>query len=80
MITGDELRARGVTDLSGALQLMAGVMPARGGDAGPAGIVPACWARGKWTITYWWWTAYLWVPPWCRLSRLWISRTWSASR
>ena len=40
VITGDELRARGVTDLSGALQLIAGVMPARGGDAGPAGTIP----------------------------------------
>ena len=40
IITGDELRARGITDLSGALQLMAGVMPARGGDAGPAGTIP----------------------------------------
>jgi outer membrane receptor protein involved in Fe transport len=40
VITGDELRARGITDLSGALQLIAGVMPARGGDAGPAGTIP----------------------------------------
>ena len=38
--TGDELRARGATDLRTALALLAGVSVAPGGDAGPAGAVP----------------------------------------
>lgn len=40
VITGDELQARGITDLSGALRLVAGATPAQGGDAGPAGTFP----------------------------------------
>src|SRR5499426_4000799 len=40
VITGDEIRARGATDLRGALALVAGVNVAPGGDAGPAGAVP----------------------------------------
>ena len=39
VLTGDELRARGVVDLRTALSLVAGVDIAPGGDAGPA--VPA---------------------------------------
>jgi outer membrane receptor protein involved in Fe transport len=40
VITGEELRARGVVDLPGALSLAAGVDVAPGGDNGPAGSVP----------------------------------------
>jgi len=40
VIDGDELRARGVTDLAGALALVGGVNAARGGDSGPAAVVP----------------------------------------
>jgi outer membrane receptor protein involved in Fe transport len=43
VITGDELAARGVTDLPGALALAAGVSVAPGGDGGPAGSVPEMW-------------------------------------
>ena len=34
VVDGEELRARGVTDLAGALSLLAGVTAFRGGDAG----------------------------------------------
>ena len=40
VMTGEELRARGATDLRTALALLAGVSVAPGGDAGPAGAVP----------------------------------------
>ena len=40
VITGDEIRARGVTDLRTALALLGGVSVAPGGDAGPASAVP----------------------------------------
>ncbi len=40
VVTGDELRARGATDLRTALALLGGVSVAPGGDAGPAGAVP----------------------------------------
>ena len=40
VITGDEIRARGATDLRTALALLGGVSVAPGGDAGPAGAVP----------------------------------------
>ncbi len=43
VISGDELRARGSTDLRTALSLVAGVDIAPGGDAGPAGSVPGMW-------------------------------------
>src|SRR5437868_10162872 len=43
VITGDELRARGVVDLRTALSLVAGVDIAPGGDAGPAASVPGMW-------------------------------------
>jgi outer membrane receptor protein involved in Fe transport len=43
VISGDELRARGVTDLPHALSVVAGVSVAPGGDAGPAGSVPELW-------------------------------------
>lgn len=43
VITGDELRDRGVTDLRGALALAAGVEISSGGDGGPASAVPAFW-------------------------------------
>jgi outer membrane receptor protein involved in Fe transport len=39
-VTGDEIRARGATDLRTALALLGGVSVAPGGDAGPAGAVP----------------------------------------
>ncbi|MDE3032768.1 MAG: TonB-dependent receptor, partial [Acidobacteriota bacterium] len=40
VVTGQELAARGVTDLQGALALVAGVNIAPGGDAGPAASIP----------------------------------------
>src|SRR5262245_65633914 len=40
VVTGEELRARGATDLRTALALLGGVSVAPGGDAGPAGAVP----------------------------------------
>jgi len=43
VVTGDDLRARGATDLRTALSLVAGVDIAPGGDSGPAGSVPALW-------------------------------------
>jgi len=43
VITGDDLRARGATDLASALELVAGVSIASGGDGGPAGSVPEIW-------------------------------------
>jgi len=43
VISGEELRARGVQDLRTALSLVAGVDIAPGGDAGPAGSVPGMW-------------------------------------
>src|SRR6266851_9961969 len=43
VFTGDELRARGVQDLRGALALAIGVEIAPGGDNGPASAVPAFW-------------------------------------
>ena len=43
VISGDELRDRGITDLRGALALVAGVDIAPGGDGGPAGTVPEFW-------------------------------------
>lgn len=43
VFTGDELRARGATDLASALALAAGVSIAQGGDGGPAGAVPEFW-------------------------------------
>src|SRR6266545_1661030 len=42
-VTGEDLRARGVQDLRAALSLLAGVDVSPGGDAGPAGSVPALW-------------------------------------
>ena len=43
VVDGNELRVRGVTTLRGALALVAGVDAPPGGDAGPAGAVPAFW-------------------------------------
>jgi iron complex outermembrane receptor protein len=43
VVSGDELRARGVNDLRTALATVAGVDVAPGGDAGPAGSVPGMW-------------------------------------
>jgi len=43
IITGDELRASGATDLSSALGAVAGVTVAQGGDTGPASSVPELW-------------------------------------
>jgi len=42
-VSGDELRARNAEDLRAALSLLAGVDVSPGGDAGPAGSVPALW-------------------------------------
>jgi len=43
VVTGDELRDRGASDLESALALAAGVDVAPGGDAGPASAVPEFW-------------------------------------
>jgi iron complex outermembrane receptor protein len=43
IVSGDELRARGATDLRTALSLVAGIDIAPGGDGGPASSVPALW-------------------------------------
>jgi iron complex outermembrane recepter protein len=43
VISGDELRQRGATDLRSALARVAGVEISAGGDAGPASSVPAFW-------------------------------------
>ena len=43
VISGDELRARGATDLASALGAVAGVSVAPGGDNGPASSVPEFW-------------------------------------
>ncbi len=43
VVSGDDLRARGVVDLRTALSLTAGVDVSPGSDAGPAGSVPALW-------------------------------------
>jgi iron complex outermembrane receptor protein len=40
VVTGEDIRARGATDLRIALSLLAGVSVAPGGDAGPASAVP----------------------------------------
>jgi iron complex outermembrane recepter protein len=44
VLSGDDLRARGATDLRSALALVAGVEAPAGGDSGPAGAVPSFWA------------------------------------
>ena len=43
VISGDELRSRGVTTLTEALALSTGVAIAQGGDGGPASAVPEFW-------------------------------------
>ena len=43
VLRGEDLRARGATDLRGALAGVAGVEISMGGDNGPAGSVPAFW-------------------------------------
>jgi len=43
VLSGDELRARGVTDLRTALAFATGVDVAPGGDGGPASAVPEFW-------------------------------------
>ena len=43
VISGDELRDRGITDLRAALALATGVDVAPGGDGGPASFVPEFW-------------------------------------
>ncbi len=43
VVSGDDLRARGVTDLRGAMALVAGVDVSPSGDGGPAGSIPALW-------------------------------------
>lgn len=43
VVPGDALRRRGATDLRAALAQVAGVEAVPGGDAGPAGSVPALW-------------------------------------
>lgn len=43
VITGEELRDRGATDLRTALALAAGINIAPGGDSGPASSVPEMW-------------------------------------
>ncbi|MEO8505383.1 MAG: TonB-dependent receptor [Acidobacteriota bacterium] len=43
IVTGEELRARSVHDLAGALALVGGVFVAPGGDNGPAASTPEIW-------------------------------------
>lgn len=43
VVSGDELRARGATDLRSALLLVGGVEGTPTGDGGPAGSVPSIW-------------------------------------
>lgn len=43
VISGEDLRARGVTSIKDALALAAGVSVAPGGDGGPAAAVPEFW-------------------------------------
>ncbi len=43
ILTGEDLRARQVVDLRGALALVAGAEAPAGGDAGPASAVPSFW-------------------------------------
>ncbi|MBA3810308.1 MAG: TonB-dependent receptor plug domain-containing protein [Caulobacteraceae bacterium] len=43
VIRGEDLRSRRITDLRGALALVAGVEAPSGGDAGPASAVPSFW-------------------------------------
>ena len=43
VITGDELRDRGATDLRTTLAMVAGVDIAPGGDSGPASAIPEMW-------------------------------------
>ena len=43
VVSGQELADRGVTNLTGALALVAGVAIPPGGDGGPAGSVPEIW-------------------------------------
>ena|SRR5256885_7442924 len=43
VISGADLRARGVSTLQGALSLASGVAVAPGGDNGPASAVPEFW-------------------------------------
>ncbi|MFL6194071.1 MAG: TonB-dependent receptor [Thermoanaerobaculia bacterium] len=43
VISGEDLAARGATDLQSALALAAGISVAPGGDTGPAGSVPEIW-------------------------------------
>jgi iron complex outermembrane receptor protein len=47
VVTGDDLRDRGATDLRSALALMAGVSVYPGGDAGPAGAAPSILGRSE---------------------------------
>jgi iron complex outermembrane receptor protein len=43
IVTAGEMEARGVRDLAGALELVAGISIAPGGDGGPASSVPELW-------------------------------------
>ena len=43
VVSGEDLRARGATDLASALELVTGVSIAPGGDGGPASSVPEIW-------------------------------------
>jgi outer membrane receptor protein involved in Fe transport len=43
VVSGDELIARGASDMAGALSLVAGVEAPAGGDAGPSSAVPSFW-------------------------------------
>jgi iron complex outermembrane receptor protein len=43
VVSGDDLAARGVTDLSSALALASGIYVAPGGENGPASSVPEIW-------------------------------------
>ena len=43
LVSGDEILARGATDMAGVLALVPGVEAPQGGDAGPSSAVPSFW-------------------------------------
>lgn len=53
IVTGEELRACGATELRGALLMIAGVDVAPGGDGGPASAVPRYGGSGSSTRSCW---------------------------
>src|SRR6185437_10582501 len=67
VVSGDELTARGATDLRSALSLATGVKIAPGGDSGPASSVPDFWGLKEFD-------AFLLVVRWRAMGRSFQSR------